>query len=58
MSADVYHDIKGILARLDIMAELLKAQDFRTFSRAEISADIATDLQRLSQLFVQLSTDQ
>ena len=58
MSSKALHDIKGILNRLEIMASLLDKKDFANFTEDEIRADIVQDLERLQQLFNNLSSDQ
>ena len=45
------HDLKNLLRRLEIMADLLLKKDFRTFSEQEIRQDAATDLETIEKLF-------
>ena len=54
--SQLLHDIKNLLGRLEIMANLLERKDFSTFSQAEIETDIAQDLARLQELFKRLSS--
>lgn len=58
MSEQTLHDIKNTLHRLELMSELLAKRDFTTFSENEIREDVKTDLAKLQQFFVSLSTDQ
>ena len=52
------HDLTNILQRLEIMATLLAKKDFSEFSKNEIEADVAKDLNDLKNLFERLSSDQ
>lgn len=52
------HDIRTILKRLEIQAELLAKQDFGTFSKEEIVKDAAADIEKLNLLLKMLSSDQ
>lgn len=45
------HDLKNMLKRLEIMAELLLKKDFSTFSEIEIREDAASDLEKIQRLF-------
>ena len=58
MSDKTYHDLKNTLHRLELMAELLQKGDFTNFSEIEIREDVRDDLEKLSRLFAQISTDQ
>lgn len=51
------HDLKNILQRLEIMANLLNKKDFSEFSQKEIQEDVARDLQTLKKLFEEISSD-
>lgn len=48
------HDLKNLLHRLELMAKLLEAKDFKNFSEEEIRTDVENDLKKLSELFKEL----
>ncbi|MBY0518710.1 MAG: hypothetical protein K2P81_17500 [Bacteriovoracaceae bacterium] len=58
MNTNSYHDLKNLLHRLELMAELLKNKDFKNFSKDEIKTDLELDLKKLKDLFAELSSDQ
>lgn len=54
MSGQELHDVKNLLRRLELIAELLATRDYSTFSHAEMSEDAARDLEELKRLFTGL----
>ncbi len=58
MNTNNYHDLKNLLHRLELMADLLKNKDFKNFSKDEIKTDLEMDLKKLKELFAELSSDQ
>lgn len=58
MSHSTLHEIKNLLHRLELMAELLAKKDFTHFSAEEIKQDSDKDLATLALLIKKLSSDQ
>lgn len=58
MSHSILHEIKNLLHRLELMAELLAKKDFSHFSADEIKQDSEKDLATLAFLLKKLSSDQ
>jgi uncharacterized protein YqgQ len=54
-SEKTLHDVKTILNRLEIIADLLCRKDFSSFSQDEIQQDMQQDLVRLEQLLRSLA---
>jgi hypothetical protein len=54
-SEKTLHDVKNVLRRLEIIADLLSRKDFGTFSKAEIQQDLQQDLARLEELLKNLA---
>lgn len=54
MSGQELHDVKNLLRRLELIAELLEKRDYSTFSHKEMSEDAARDLEELKKLFAGL----
>lgn len=54
-SEKTLHDVKTVLNRLEIIADLMNKKDFGTFSKSEMQSDIKEDLARLEQLLKELA---
>ncbi|MFP5457533.1 MAG: hypothetical protein ACLGG7_02270 [Bacteriovoracia bacterium] len=54
MSGQELHDVKNLLRRLELIAELLEKRDYSTFTHAEMSEDATRDLAALEKLFSSL----
>ncbi len=58
MSNNTLHEIKNLLHRLELIAELLVKKDFSHFSAEEIKQDFEKDISTLTHLMRQASNDQ
>ena len=58
MSDKTLHEIKNTLHRLELMSDLLAKKDYSHFAQDVILVDVKSDLEKLQQLFQEISTDQ
>ncbi len=58
MSSATLHEIKNLLHRLELMAELLAKKDYTHFSAEEIKQDFEKDIAILAALMKKISSDQ
>ncbi len=58
MSTNTLHEIKNLLHRLELIAELLVKKDFSHFSAEEIKQDFENDMATLATLMKKISSDQ
>jgi hypothetical protein len=54
MSDRTYHDVKGLLRRLEIMADMLHEGEFTAFPEEEVRRDMETTVDQLLTLMRQL----
>lgn len=51
MNAQELHDVKNLLVRLGVMAEILTQNEFSDIPREEVLMDLRQDLNQLEKLF-------